>query len=126
MASENDLISIKKASAATGLTVHTLRYYERIGLLAPVGRATNGHRRYAVTDIERIRLLNRLRMTKMPLDQIQRFARLMEQGRGSIPEREDILHAHRAEVVRQIESLTETLAVIDYKLGIYEKERLKP
>jgi DNA-binding transcriptional MerR regulator len=126
MASEPHLISIKQASTATGLTVHTLRYYERIGLLAPVGRASNGHRRYAMVDIERIRLLNRLRLTKMPLDQIRQFARLMEQGKGSIPERESILHTHRAEVVRQIDALTETLAVIDYKLDIYQKERLKP
>ena len=70
MRTEGDrLLTIEQASKLTGLSAHTLRYYERIALLRPVGRATNGHRRYTQQDLERIRFLSYLRLTGMPLQQ---------------------------------------------------------
>src|SRR5262249_49487299 len=47
-------LTIEQVAECTGLSAHTLRYYERIGLLDPVGRATSGHRRYGTKDKERI------------------------------------------------------------------------
>lgn len=119
MASETTALTIQTASAVTGLSVHTLRYYERIGLLTPIGRATNGHRRYSAGDIDRIKLLNKLLTTRMPLDQVRRYTALLAEGDTSIREREAILQAHRVEVQRQMEELRETLAAIDYKLALY-------
>ena len=118
-------ISIQQASESTGLSVHTLRYYERIGLLTPVNRAANGHRRYSEADIDRIKMLNRLRQTGMPLDQIRRYGALLRFGEDSFPERQAILTAHRATVQEQIADLQEMLVFIDYKLTIYDKVHLK-
>ena len=111
------MLTIQQASELTGLTAHTLRYYERIDLLA-VGRAPNGHRRYDQHDIERLLFLNYLRLTGMPLEQMKQYAALHAQDEAGIPERVAMLHAHRATVARQVEALQRMLEVIDYKLAL--------
>lgn len=112
-------LTIQEAADVTGLSVHTLRYYERIGLLHPVGRATNGHRRYSEQDLTLIRTLNLWRMTGMPLADIQRYVKLVQAGEITAAERRAILEAHRKTVVSQMEELQNTLALIDYKIQNY-------
>ncbi|WP_211293193.1 MerR family DNA-binding transcriptional regulator [Brunnivagina elsteri] len=70
-------LTIQQVASLTGLNVHTLRYYERNGLLKPVPRAANGHRRYSSVDIASIEFLTKLRMTGMPIRHMQKFAKLM-------------------------------------------------
>jgi len=112
-------LTIQEAAEETGLTVHTLRYYERIGLLMPIGRAANGHRRYSQQDINFIRTLNRWRQTGMPLADIQHYVKLVQEGDSTAGERRALLEAHRQTVVRQIEELEATLEVIDFKIQNY-------
>ena len=121
-------LTIQEAAEVTDLSVHTLRYYERIGLLMPVGRAANGHRRYSQQDINLIKSLNKWRKTGMPLVDIQRYVRLVQAGETTAAERRAILEAHRATVVSQIEELQATLELIDYKIQNYtdiEKQQEK-
>lgn len=112
-------LTIQEAAEETGLTVHTLRYYERIGLLMPVGRAANGHRRYSQRDINLIRTLNRWRQTGMPLADVQYYVKLVQEGDSTAGERRALLEAHRQTVVSQIEELEATLRLIDYKIQNY-------
>ncbi len=112
-------LTIQEAAKKTGLTVHTLRYYERIGLLMPVGRAENGHRRYSQQDINLIRNLNRWRQTGMPLVDLQRYVKLIQEGDSTAGERRALLEAHRQVVVDQIEELQATLELIDFKIQNY-------
>ncbi len=121
MTTPSDLLTIQQAAAHTGLTVHTLRYYERIGLLLPVGRATNGHRRYAPLDLQRIKLLNRLRATGMPISEMQRYAQLLQQGSETIEERRVMLEEHRGSVIAAINDLQEALELIDFKISQYRE-----
>ena len=93
--------------------------------MIPVNRASNGHRRYSEADIDRINLLNRMRLTGMPLDQIRRYSTLLTLGEDSSPEQQAILTTHRAMVQHQIAALLEMLAFIDYKLTIYDKVHVK-
>ena len=80
-------LSIDEVARRTGLTAHTLRYYERIGLIAPVGRAEGGQRRYAAADLAWIDFLLRLRTTRMPISQMQTFATHRRQhGAGPAPD----------------------------------------
>src|SRR3982751_388672 len=104
-----ELLTIQEAAEVTDLTVHTLRYYERIGLLMPVGRAANGHRRYSQQDINLIKSLNRWRQTGMPLSDIQQYVKLVQAGETTAGERRAILEAHRQTIVREIEDLQSTL-----------------
>lgn len=112
-------LTIQEAAEVTGLTVHTLRYYERIGLLMPIERAANGHRRYSQQDIQLIRTLNRWRQTGMSLVDIQQYVRLIQAGDTTAGERRAMLQAHRQTVVRQLEELQATLDLIDYKIENY-------
>lgn len=125
MSNETDQYTIQQVAALTGLSVHTLRYYERIGLLAPIDRATNGHRRYSAVDIDRIKLVCRMIRTRMPLEQIRRFALLWLQGDESGDERIAILCAHREEVLHQLAELQETLAYLDHKITLHQERNIK-
>ncbi|MEO7913422.1 MAG: MerR family transcriptional regulator [Roseiflexaceae bacterium] len=112
-------LSIQQAALQTGLSVHTLRYYERIGLMDPIGRAASGHRRYTESDLEWIILLTRLRTTDMPIAEMQRFAQLVRQGEGTIAERLVVLEAHQRKLCQQLHAIQLTLVVLDEKVAHY-------
>lgn len=112
----------QQLSDLTGLSIHTLRYYERIGLLDPVERAGNGHRLYSERDLHRIHFLLRMRATGMSIRQMQRYVELFRQGRGTLDERRAILLAHRRKVQAQLDALHQTLDFIDYKLELYYRQ----
>ena len=126
MSSETDQYTIQQVAALTGLSEHTLRYYERIGLLTVINRATNGHRRYSDLDVSRIKLLCHLIRTKMPLEQARRYVSLwLESGDESGDERIEILSAHREEVLRQLAELQETLALLNDKITNHQKRNIE-
>lgn len=112
-------LSVQQVAENTGLSTHTLRYYERIGLMAPIGRAPNGHRRYTEDDLEWIILLIRLRSTGMPIAEVQRFADLVWRGETTIPERRELLESHERQLNDQRQEIEKTLAVLEEKLTHY-------
>jgi DNA-binding transcriptional MerR regulator len=113
-------MTIAEVAERTGLTAHTLRYYERAGLLLEVDRdVSSGHRRYSDRDIEWITLCTRLRSTGMPIRRIREYADLVRAGEGNEPERLAILEAHRREVIDRIAELESNLVKIDYKVDLY-------
>jgi len=118
---DKELLSIQQVAKLTGLTVHTLRYYEDIGLLNPVGRATNGHRRYTTADVGWINFLNRLRATGMPIRKMQQYAELMREGNSKLGARRRLLEEHQQDVQEHIAELLSNLAVIADKINLYEK-----
>jgi DNA-binding transcriptional MerR regulator len=115
-------LTIAEASARSGLSAHTLRYYERADLLLePPPRTVSGHRRYTERDLDWLRLLSRLRATGMPIAEVARYARLARAGARTAAERRGLLLAHRAEVAARIARLHEDLALIDDKIAIYDE-----
>jgi DNA-binding transcriptional MerR regulator len=88
-------------AARCGMTAHTLRYYERVGLIQPVGRAHNGHRRYSEADACWIGFLHCMRATNMPIREMQRYAELRELGDSTTLERRKILEDHQYRKVEQ-------------------------
>ena len=112
-------IPIAEAAERSGLSAHTLRYYERIGLIHPVGRGQNGHRRYGRDDIEWLEFLIKLRTTDMPIRQMVEYAELVRAGPQTASRRRAMLEAHREALRERIGELEETAAVIDRKIEIY-------
>lgn len=112
-------LTIAEAAARTGLTAHTLRYYERAGLLEPPTREGNGHRRYTEQDLGVLTLLIRLRATGMAIADMRRYHDLVRAGAHTSQARRDLLLEHRGKVEARIAQLHEDLALIDYKIGIY-------
>jgi DNA-binding transcriptional MerR regulator len=118
-------LTIQQVAQQTGLSVHTLRYYERNGLLEPVNRAANGHRRYAATDLNRIEFLTRLRSTGMPIRQMQQFAKLLNERPEAIGDRRAILEAHQHNVEQHIQELQQNIAAIQKKIRFYKELEYK-
>ena len=108
-------LTIQEVAALTNLSVHTLRYYERIGLLDPVNRASSGHCRYCAADIAWIEFLTRLRTTGMPSCKMQQFAALRRQGDITVSERRQLLEKHWEEVQLQLAQLQRHLSAIEAK-----------
>jgi DNA-binding transcriptional MerR regulator len=114
-------LSIQQVAAITQLSTHTLRYYERIGLLAPIERASSGHRRYSSQDIAWIDFLTRLRTTGMPIREMQQFAELRRQGDRTLSQRRQLLEIHQQQIYQQIDELTQNLKVIQEKIQHYQE-----
>ncbi|BAJ28307.1 MULTISPECIES: MerR family transcriptional regulator [Kitasatospora] len=113
--------SIGEVSAISGLSAHTLRWYERIGLLEPVDRSHAGQRRYTDADLARLAFLTKLRLTGMPVADMVRYVELLRAGDGTRAERRDLLVAHRTEVRQRLADLHATLAAIDKKIDHYDE-----
>lgn len=116
-------ISISDAARASGVSAHALRYYERVGLLDPIDRGTNGHRRYAEEDLLRIQFLTKLRSTGMPIRRIREYAELMREGDDSHEARLALLQEHRAAVRERLAATERNLDLIERKIDYY-RERL--
>ena len=117
-----EALTIAEAADRTGVSTHTLRYYERIGaLLERPERAPSGHRRYTERDLSWIELLTRLRATGMPIATMLRYAELAREGTGTATERKALLLSHRAEVVARMDQLRHDLELIDHKINIYDE-----
>jgi len=107
-----------EAAEKCGLSQHTLRWYERIGLLAPVDRGSDGRRRFSDADLDWLSLLTKLRATGMPVRDMQRYAELVRSGAGEA-ERIELLKRHREEVRRALATQRECLKLLDAKIGHY-------
>ncbi|MEM4985883.1 MerR family transcriptional regulator [Collimonas sp. H4R21] len=114
-------ITIQQAAAATGLSVHTLRYYEKIGLIDPVPRQSNRHRLYRQEDLRWIEFLLRLRATGMSIQQMLRYAELRRLGDqlGSVSERKTLLQQHAVALEAELLELQETLEMLRDKVALY-------
>jgi DNA-binding transcriptional MerR regulator len=111
--------SIEEAARRSGVSSHTLRYYERIGLLPPVGRASSGHRRYSDEDLGAVAFLTLLRQTGMPIRDMVRFVELTRGGDATISERVGLLEAHRDALAERLDLLRRHFEAIEHKIKIY-------
>lgn len=113
-------ITIAEAAVRTGVSVHTLRYYERAGLvITDVSRTEGGRRRYHRVDLDWIRVCTKLRAAGMPIRTIRRYAELVADGHGNEEERLALMEAHRADVTARIAELQQNLELIEHKIGVY-------
>jgi DNA-binding transcriptional MerR regulator len=115
-------VSISEAAERTGLSVHTLRYYERAGLMhTAVDRASSSHRRYTEADIGWVQFLTKLRATAMPISRVREYVDLVRAGDDTTAARLELLRMHRLTVISQLEEMTNSLAAIEFKIATYEK-----
>jgi len=119
--------TIRTMAQRCGMTAHTLRYYERVGLIQPVGRARNGHRRYSDQDEAWLNFLHCMRDTNMPIREMQRYAALRERGDDTSLDRRKILEEHQATIAAQIQALEKAHALLTHKIENYRniEERIR-
>jgi DNA-binding transcriptional MerR regulator len=113
--------TIQHAADETGLSADTLRYYERIGILPGIARSESGHRRFSDVDLGWIRLVQCLRATGMSIEDLHRYAELMQEGNSTALERIRLLEAHRHRIKDEMRELATALELVERKIAGYAK-----
>jgi DNA-binding transcriptional MerR regulator len=116
---------IGQLAARTGLTIDTLRWYEKIGLLPRTARGPSGHRDYDPAILGWLAFIGRLRDTGMPVAEMVEYARLRAQGEATLAARRLLLEAHRQRVRARIDALRSSLDALDSKIDFYRHEESK-
>jgi DNA-binding transcriptional MerR regulator len=111
-------MTIAEAAELTGVSAHTLRYYERAGLLQ-VPRDGAGHRCFGPTEVGRITFISLLRATAMPIRDLQRYFGLVADGPGNEAERVAVLERHRDHLIQSLADLQAARELIDFKIDRY-------
>jgi DNA-binding transcriptional MerR regulator len=112
--------SISQAAEKCGLSQHTLRWYERIGLVGPVSRSADGRRTFSDADLDWLATLTKLRETGMTVSDMRRYAELARSGGGE-EERLELLKRHRDEVRRALAVQREGLRLLNFKIDSYSR-----
>ncbi|MEV0273835.1 MerR family transcriptional regulator [Hamadaea sp. NPDC050747] len=114
-------MAITEVAELLDISPHTLRYYERAGLVE-VARDANGYRVYDAEAVRRLVFLTRMRLSGMPMRDLQHYIELVDAGPDTVPERLDMLLEHRDIIRRRIRELHLSLAATEYKIATYGGE----
>lgn len=117
----NEELTIQQMAQLSGLSAHTLRYYERAGLLPqPVGRhEANGYRYYTQEDAISLGFIKRLRATGMPIRDVRHYVELLSQGQDTIAARLQLLKQHQGRVEEHLREVEQHLSAINNKIAHY-------
>ena len=113
------MYTIREVCEKTGLTAHTLRYYEKEKLLPSVDRSAGGFRQYSDEDMEKLAMICCLKNTGMPLQEIARFVALTDEGEQTLPERVEMLRRHRENVIARMAEMQRYLDKVTWKLDFF-------
>ncbi len=116
------MYSIQDVSKKTGLSAHTLRYYEKEGLLTRVERSPGGFRQYTDEDLEALGLICCLKNTGMSLQEITRFVTLTHEGDQTLKERVELLREHRESVIARMAEMQRYLDKVTWKLNFFTEK----
>jgi DNA-binding transcriptional MerR regulator len=119
-ATASPLLTIKEVAELTGLSPHTLRYYDRMHLFPYVSRSGGNARLFSEADVEWVRLVSCLRKTGLPIADILRYVELCQAGDGTISERAEIVGRQEALVERNLADMEEQLKMIRRKKAYYD------
>ena len=114
-------MKIGEFSKRSGLSIHTIHFYEKIGLIKNNSKDISGHRIYSEFDIEWANFISCLKATGMTLKQIKYFILLREKGKSTIPERLAIMKRQKIRLEEKISILSDYLSHIDYKITNFDK-----
>lgn len=116
------MYSIQEVSKKTGLSAHTLRYYEKEGLISGVERTPGGFRQYTDEDLEALGLICCLKNTGMSIQEIARFVQLTREGEHTLEERVELLRVHRENVIERIAEMQKHLEKVTWKLNFFSEK----
>jgi DNA-binding transcriptional MerR regulator len=118
-------MKISEVSEQSGLSMDTLRYYEKIGLLPPVNRTDGGIRDYSELDMRRVDFIKCMRTAGLPVEVLIEYFALVEQGDETIGARKEILQEQRTQLMARMAEMQETLDLLNHKIEVYENAVLK-
>lgn len=112
--------SISEVAKELNLTVYTLRYYDKEGLMPFVERTPGGARQFKKSDINFLKIIQCLKSTGMPIKDIKDFIKWCSEGDSTLQERYDMFTERKASVEAQMEELKKTMEVIEHKRSYYK------
>jgi DNA-binding transcriptional MerR regulator len=117
----------KQVSELFNLSIDTLRYYERIGVIPPVTRDKNGYRHYQTNDLNWIFLAKSLRSAGLSIESLIEFATLARDSetKNVADAQKKILIDQLEEVNKNIEEMKKTRALLQYKIETYDDHMAK-
>mgnify|MGYP003407421529 FL=1 len=118
-------MKIAEVSEQYGISLDTLRYYERIGLILPVTRNESGRRDYNELDVRRVEFVKCMRSAGLPIEVLIEYIGLVQRGDQTIEARKDILVEQRQLLISRMEQMQKTLDILNHKIEVYEKAVLK-
>jgi MerR family transcriptional regulator, aldehyde-responsive regulator len=118
-------MKIAEVSERYGLSLDTLRYYERIGLIPPVNRNESGIRDYNELDLRRVEFIKCMRSAGLPVEILIDYVALVQKGDKTIAARKEILIEQRKLLVDRMNEMQKTLDILDHKIEVYENAVLK-
>ncbi|GFE66067.1 MerR family transcriptional regulator [Litoreibacter roseus] len=117
-------MKIAEAAKSSGLSAHTIRYYESSGMLPDIPRGSSGHREFTQRHIEWMTLLYWLRETGMSLRQMRRFTTLAKSGDAGITERRQILLEHADTLKAKRANLEKCERILAVKIASYDDGKI--
>ena len=117
----DQLYTVREVSEKLGLSQHTLRYYEKDGLIPRVAKGENGRRLYNETDIMWIQVVQCLRKTGMSVAHIKEYNKLTLQGKDTVSQRRELVLRQKAIIENQIKEYQELLKVFEFKLQYFDR-----
>ncbi len=111
-------LSVADTASLTRLSPHTLRYYEREGLVRPA-RTESGYREYSALDLRRLVFLTRMRASGMTMSDLKRYVGLIPGGASTHAERRTIMLEQRTRIQRQLRELQLALEATEFKIRVY-------
>ena len=118
-------MKIAEVGERYGISLDTLRYYERIGLIPPVHRNEGGIRDYNDLDLRRVEFIKCMRSAGLSIEVLIEYVNLVQQGDDTIETRKGILKEQRELLLARMKELQKTLDVLDHKIDVYENAVLK-
>jgi DNA-binding transcriptional MerR regulator len=113
--------TIKQVAEKTNLSIYTLRYYDKEGLLPLLKRSNSGIRKFSDNDIDWINLICCLKNSGMSIENLKKFMSSCLKGSQTCEERKKILEAHKDTILNQIKQLENSLDIINYKIDHYKE-----
>ncbi len=114
-------MTISEVSKKYGLSVDTLRYYEKAGLIPPVNRKENGIRDYTETDCGWVEFIKCMREAGLPIEVLTQYIALYAKGNRTLQQRKNLLITERDRLKERIAQMQQTLKRLNYKISVYEQ-----
>lgn len=118
-------MTIGEVSKNLNISIDTLRYYERIGLIGPIPKTKSRIRDFDKISIKQIEFVKCMRSANFPIEMLTKYMNLYKKGDSTFEQRRKILIQQRQNVVKQIEELQRAKEKLDYKVQLYDKKILE-
>lgn len=115
-------MNVAEFSKRVNISSHTIRYYDKVGLLDDIHRLSSGHRHFQEKDIVWFEFIQRLKDTGMPIKQIREYAELRKKGKATLASRHAMLKAHSSKLSDQIQTQQLHLEKLKDKINFYQSE----